>query len=44
MKLFFKELYQFRREFFVEAIGTFILVFAGTGAVMVNNISKGAIT
>ncbi|NET02785.1 MAG: MIP family channel protein [Sphaerospermopsis sp. SIO1G2] len=27
-----------------EAIGTFILVFAGTGAVMVNNISQGAIT
>lgn len=28
----------------VEAIGTFILVFAGTGAVMVNQISKGAVT
>jgi aquaporin Z len=27
-----------------EAIGTFILVFAGTGAVMVNQISNGAIT
>lgn len=27
-----------------EAIGTFILVFAGTGAVMVNQITKGAIT
>lgn len=27
-----------------EAIGTFILVFAGTGAVMVNQISQGAIT
>ncbi len=27
-----------------EAIGTFILVFAGTGAVMVNKISDGAIT
>jgi aquaporin Z len=27
-----------------EAIGTFILVFAGTGAVMVNQLSNGAIT
>lgn len=27
-----------------EAVGTFILVFAGTGAVMVNHISKGAVT
>lgn len=27
-----------------EAIGTFILVFAGTGAVMVNQISNGAVT
>ncbi len=27
-----------------EAIGTFILVFAGTGAIMVNQISNGAIT
>ncbi|TAE54658.1 MAG: aquaporin [Nostocales cyanobacterium] len=27
-----------------EAIGTFILIFAGTGAVMVNKISQGAIT
>ncbi|MFB2936523.1 MIP/aquaporin family protein [Aerosakkonemataceae cyanobacterium BLCC-F154] len=32
------------REAVVEAIGTFILVFAGTGAIMVNQISKGAIT
>lgn len=32
------------QEALVEAIGTFILVFAGTGAVMVNQISKGAIT
>jgi MIP family channel proteins len=44
MKSFFKEIYQFRAEVLVEAIGTFILVFAGTGAVMVNNISQGAIT
>lgn len=32
------------REAYAEGIGTFILVFAGTGAVMVNNISGGAIT
>ena len=44
MKSFFQEFYQFRPEVLVEVIGTFILVFAGTGAVMVNNISQGAIT
>ena len=44
MKSLFKEIYQFRTEVLVEAIGTFILIFAGTGAVMVNNISQGAIT
>lgn len=33
-----------RRETLAEAIGTFILVFAGTGAVMVNQISNGAVT
>ncbi len=33
-----------RREAIAEAVGTFILVFAGTGAVMVNQISHGAIT
>jgi MIP family channel proteins len=32
------------RDLFAEAIGTFILVFAGTGAVVVNQISQGAIT
>ncbi|NJL09446.1 MAG: aquaporin [Calothrix sp. SM1_7_51] len=32
------------REVLAEAIGTFVLVFAGTGAVMVNEVSKGAIT
>lgn len=31
-------------EVLAEAIGTFILVFAGTGAVMVNQISGGAVT
>lgn len=32
------------RETLAEGIGTFILVFAGTGAVMVNQISDGALT
>lgn len=32
------------REMLAEGIGTFILVFAGTGAVMVNQVSGGAIT
>ncbi len=32
------------REVLAEGIGTFILVFAGTGAVMVNGISDGAIS
>lgn len=44
MKSFLKEINQFKREALAEGIGTFILVFAGTGAVMVNNISQGAIT
>ena len=35
---------QCRREAYAEGIGTFILVFAGTGAVMVNKITGGAIT
>jgi aquaporin Z len=33
-----------RREALTEAIGTFTLVFAGTGAVIVNNLSQGAVT
>lgn len=33
----------YSREALAEGIGTFILVFAGTGAVMVNSISDGAI-
>ena len=32
------------RNLVAEAIGTFILVFMGTGAVVVNNVSQGAIT
>lgn len=32
------------REAIAEGLGTFILVFAGTGAVMVNNISGGSVT
>jgi MIP family channel proteins len=32
------------RESLAETIGTFTLVFAGTGAVMVNEVSKGAVT
>ncbi|MUG99498.1 MIP family channel protein [Scytonema sp. UIC 10036] len=45
LKSFIKEISQCRREAIIsEAIGTFILVFAGTGAVMVNAISNGAVT
>jgi MIP family channel proteins len=33
-----------RREFLAEGIGTYILVFTGTGAVMVDRLSGGAIT
>ena len=32
------------REALAEGVGTFILVFAGTGAVMVNSISNGAVS
>jgi len=32
------------REALAEAIGTFILVFAGTGAVMVNSVSQNAVS
>ncbi|GET43939.1 MIP/aquaporin family protein [Microseira wollei] len=33
-----------REEAIAEGVGTFILVFAGTGAVMVNQVSNGAVT
>lgn len=32
------------QEALAEGIGTFILVFAGTGSVIVNSISNGAVT
>ncbi|TBR60857.1 aquaporin [Westiellopsis prolifica IICB1] len=44
MKSLVKEFSLFRQEVLAEAIGTFTLVFAGTGAVMVNEVSKGAVT
>ncbi|MBW4683944.1 MAG: aquaporin [Komarekiella atlantica HA4396-MV6] len=44
MKSFLNEVSQCRREVLAEGVGTFILVFAGTGAVMVNDISQGAVT
>jgi aquaporin Z len=39
-----KSIFYCWREALAEGIGTFILVFAGTGAVMVNQISGGAVT
>ncbi|MEB3218825.1 MAG: MIP/aquaporin family protein [Nostocales cyanobacterium 94392] len=42
MKSFLKEIV--RRETLAEALGTFILVFAGTGAIMVNSLSGGAVS
>lgn len=39
-----KRLIKIPKEVLAEGIGTFVLVFAGTGAVMVNQISNGALT
>ncbi len=44
VKLFFQELSKYKRDILAESVGSFILVFAGTGAIMVNDISQGAIT
>jgi len=33
-----------KREYLAEAVGTFALVFAGTGAIVINDVSGGAIT
>lgn len=34
----------FRKKLFAECSGTFCLVFAGTGAIIVNDVSGGSIT
>jgi MIP family channel proteins len=44
MKLLFPEIFKYKQQLIAEAVGTFTLVFTGTGAVMVNEISQGAIT
>jgi MIP family channel proteins len=44
IKLFFQELSKYKRDILAESVGSFILVFAGTGAIMVDHISQGAIT
>ena len=33
-----------RRQLYAEAFGTFCLVFAGTGAIVINDIAEGVIT
>src|SRR5436190_16933371 len=32
------------KKYFAEALGTFFLVFAGTGAIVINDVSGGAVT
>jgi aquaporin Z len=44
IKIGSNSLFPCQREAVAEGVGTFILVFAGTGAVMVNQISNGAVT
>jgi MIP family channel proteins len=38
------DLYQYRREMLAEFIATFAMMFTGTGAIVVNHITQGAIT
>jgi MIP family channel proteins len=38
------DLYQYRREMLAEFIATFAMMFTGTGAIVVNQITQGAIT
>ncbi|BDA74771.1 probable channel protein [Rivularia sp. IAM M-261] len=44
VKSFLKEVSKSRRLLAAELFGTFILIFAGTGAIVVNSISQGVIT
>ena len=39
-----KRMLMIRREYLAEIIGTFALVFAGTGAIVVNDVSGGVVT
>ncbi len=44
VKSFLKEVTKSRRLLAAELFGTFILIFAGTGAIVVNSLSQGVIT